>query len=220
MAATSVCMTPKAPRQNVPRPPYIGVLLWTRSAAEKMSVGSMTYMPSSRRRWTLRCTAGWFHMAVFMAGAMITGAVVAATVSEISAGAGSETLAAGGRGRHHQEAIGRLSQGDVRHVDVILALKGVDPRADAIAFEEVPGGKMQRGLRQDQIDLAVETRITQAHDHRCHQAGENTAGQPNHQVGACRLPPCDIVALIVGEDPLTARLELHRCWGLKNNALL
>ena len=78
---------------------------------------------------------------------------------------------------------------------------------------------MQCGLRQDQIDLAVETRITQAHDHRSHQASENTTGQPHHQVGACRLPPCAIIALIVGEDPVTAPFEFYRRWGLKNHAL-
>ena len=41
MIATSVCMTPKAPRQNVPRPPYIGVPAWMSSTAEKMSAGWM-----------------------------------------------------------------------------------------------------------------------------------------------------------------------------------
>src|SRR5262247_3317781 len=118
-----------------------------------MSAGSMTYIPSSRSRWTLRCTAAWFHIAVFMAGAMITGAVVAATVIDKR----SEHAPFA---RRWQQAVGGLSQGDVGYVDAITAVKGVDPRADAIEFEKVTGGKTQRSLRQYQIDLAVEPRVT------------------------------------------------------------
>src|SRR5215472_19300443 len=55
---------------------------------------------------------------------------------QISTGTMGKTLAASGRGRHHEEAVSRLSQGNVRYVDTIPALKGVDPRADAIAFEK------------------------------------------------------------------------------------
>ena len=98
----------------------------------------------------------------------------------------------------------------MRHVDTLPALKGVNPRTDAIAFEKVPGGKMQRGLRQDQIELAVETGIAQAQDHRRHEASENTASQSYHQVGTRLLAACEIIALIVGEDPVTTRLEFRR----------
>ena len=79
MATERVCMSPRGPRQNVPGPPYMR-LPSTTLVALKISDGSTTYIPSSRRRATLRWTALLFHIAAFMAGTKTTGAVVAATV--------------------------------------------------------------------------------------------------------------------------------------------
>src|SRR5215468_10166072 len=118
-----------------------------------------------------------------------------------------ETLTAGGRRRHHEQAVGGLSQADVGHVDAITAVKGVDPRTDAIEFEKVTGGKTLRSLRQDQVDLAMESRVTEAQDHRRHEASDNTAGQSNHQVCTLLFSPFEMVALIVGEDVVTSALE-------------
>src|SRR5262249_51596335 len=95
----------------------------------------------------------------------------------------------------------------MRHVDPVSALERVNPRSDAIRFEQVARRELQSRIGKKDVQLALVAAICEAQYHGWHQPRDDASRDCNHEMLTGRLTPFEVIAVIIGEDCLTSLPE-------------